>query len=498
MPTDSQGDVRKSFLAWLMNAEVDREQTYRACREYYDGDHDTQLTERMRRYLQIKLGTDFRSNYCPIVVDALAERLIVTGFECEGQADVLWSWWTACRLDGVQGVLHTAAVRDGDAYLLVEWDPVAQRPAFYFELAFDGGDGMKVIYDEATNRPRLACKRWRAQAGEDAGYVRRMNVYYPNRVEKYVSNDREAGGMWQPYREAEQDWPQAWTVDGTPDGEPLGLPVVHFRNKDQGYHYGQSELKDIVPLQDALNKTVIDLLAAADTTAFRIYWMIGDDPSKVSVAPGSWVYSTRPAAGEDSAAIGFFPGENLDNLIKLKDSLAIEIARVSRTPVSYFQVSGNRPAENTLKQEESGLVGKARNRQVVFGNAWEDAFALARRLWNAFSTVAPLDETVPISTSWRDPETRNDQTLLETLKIKSDLGVPRQQLWAEMGYNTDDVARMEAMLDAEDSRSSNLGEKLIQAFERAPGAPLTAAAAQPPAPVSGDGTGAAAEVVNGG
>lgn len=470
---DLRTDVRTSFLTWLAGAEAEREASYRTYREYYDGDHDTQLTERMRRYLQVKSHVDFRSNYCPIVVDALSERLEVTGFECEGQDETLWDWWTLGRMDATQGVVHLATVRDGDAYLLIEWDEANGRPAFFFEPAFDGGEGVKVIYDDATNKPKLATKRWRIQTGEGAGYVRRMNVYYPERVEKFVSSDREFEGAWQPYQEPGDPWPLPWVNQA---GEPLGLPIVHFRNQDQGYNYGQSELKNVIPLQDALNKTIIDLVAAADTTAFRIYWMVGDDPSGVQVAPGSWVYSTRPSSGEDSASMGYFPGEDLGNLIELKDSLAIEIARVSRTPVSYFQVSGQRPAEGTLKQEESGLVGKAKNRQVSLGNAWEDALALGRRLWNTFGSGPALDETVPISTMWRDAETRNDQLLLETLKIKSELGVPKEQLWAEMGYNAGDIERMQEMVESDEARGANLGEQLMAAFERAP-----AARAQAPA-----------------
>ena len=125
---DLKSDVKTSFLTWLVNAEAEREEGYRVYREYYDGDHDTQLTERMRRYLQVKTNVDFRSNYCPIVVDALAERLVVTGFECAEQDDVLWDWWTTGRMDGTQGVVHLAAVRDGDAYVLVEWDAEAGSP----------------------------------------------------------------------------------------------------------------------------------------------------------------------------------------------------------------------------------------------------------------------------------------------------------------------------------------------------------------------------------
>src|SRR4030067_217864 len=59
----------------------------RQYREYYDGKHETMLTERQRKYLQIKTGQEFNDNYCPIVVDALAERLVVTGFTVSGESE---------------------------------------------------------------------------------------------------------------------------------------------------------------------------------------------------------------------------------------------------------------------------------------------------------------------------------------------------------------------------------------------------------------------------
>ena len=70
MPASETTDkVRESFLQWLATSDGDRQDRYRAYREYYDGNHDTQLTERQRKYLQIKMGEEFNANYCPIVVD---------------------------------------------------------------------------------------------------------------------------------------------------------------------------------------------------------------------------------------------------------------------------------------------------------------------------------------------------------------------------------------------------------------------------------------------
>ncbi len=337
-------------------------------------------------------------------------------------------------------------------------------------------EGVKCFYAaEARGEPVGAFKRW-----EDDDGRQRLNLYYPERIEKWQRrspSDDPQSGYWEQYHEVAGDpWPILWRTGQLLDGEPLGVPVIHFRNRDRGYNYGASELQDVVPMQNALNKAIIDLVAAGDTTAFRIYWMLGDDPSALDVQPGSWIYSTKPPGGEDGVAIGCIDGEDLRPLINFKDQFAMEIARISRTPISYFQISGHRPAEGTLKQEESGLVAKAKNRQVSFGNSWENVFSMARRLWNTFGDtetaqlgtqiIGELDESVKLETIWQDAESRNEKVLLETLKLKAELGIPSATLWAEMGYSPEQIAKMLAERGAELQSTANVGGELLRAFER--------------------------------
>lgn len=416
----------------LVAEHADRHDRYRAYRQYYDGDHDTQLTKRMRRFLQIKYGEEFNSNHCPIVVDALSERLTVTGFEAGGQADVIWQWWQDNRMDGVQGIVHLSAVRDGDTYLMVEWDNEASRPAFTPELAYDGTEGVHVFYSGRRQVPTMAMKVWKEGAA-----VTRLNLYYPDRIERYVKT-AALEGRWAPYQG--DDPPVSWWTDTGQEGsEPLGIPIVHFRNRDQGYNYGQSELRDVVPLQNALNKSIIDVLAAADTTGFRVYWMIGDNPGSLPLLPGSWVYSPKPP---DKVQMGVFPGEDLEKLLEVKDHFAMEIAKITRTPTSYFQMSRLRPAEGTLKQEEAGLVARAKSRTIYFGNSWEHAMEIARRLHNAFGEGG-MDEAQRIEALWADVETRNEKEHIETLAVKREkLGVPKTRIWREAGYDQDQIDEM--------------------------------------------------------
>ena len=462
---DAATTVRISFLRWLIQQDSTRRDGYTAYREYYDGDHDTQLTSRQRKFLQVKTGIEFNDNYCPLVVDAVTDRLEVMRFETsddveEPQSQVLWEWWQRNRMDQMQQVAHLAAVRDGDAYVLVDWDEINERPRFTFEPAYNGSGGVEIVYGkERRGVASAAFKYWRAEKEQlaDAGYVRRMNIYYPDRIEKYISDERAGGGQWASYQPEGDAWPLWWTSTGTEGGEPLGIPVFHFRNKDQGYDYGQSELRNVVTLQNALNKAIIDLVAAADTTGFRLYWMTGNKPGSLDITPGNILYSQNP-----DTRMGYFPGEDLSSLIATKDSYAMEIARVSRTPLSYFQSSGQRPAEGTLKQEEQGLVAKVKTCQVGFGNVWEDAMAMARRLWNIYGPRGEgLDESVLISTLWQDAESRNEKAKAEELKIKLELGVPEEQLWREWGYTDVEVEQFKEIK----AEQGGIGDKILRAFE---------------------------------
>lgn len=425
-----------------MAAEDEAQQAqYRAYREYYDGEHATQLTKRMRRFLQLKYGEEFCANFCPIVVDALAERLTVTGFDAPDDGQ-LWEWWEANRADGKQGIVHTGGVRDGDFYVLVEWDNDERRPVWHPEMAYDGRKGVRVHYSkERRGEITLASKRWKVEDEDldSAGYKRRINLYYPDRVEKYVSDERYFEGNWAPYQEEGEPWPLPWTDEE--DGEPLGVSVIHFKNKERGYNWGRSELGDVVPLQNAQNKVLIDLLAASDLTGFQNYWMLGDDPSGIEVTPGSWVYSKKPPS---EVEVGVFEPGDPGPLLKVLQELTLKVAQVTRTPISYFQASGHAVAEGTLKQQEAGLVARAKNRQVYFGNAWEDVAKMSRRLNNAFGDGGS-DPDAPISTIWADPQTRNEKELAETLGIKREkLQVPIEQIWREAGYSPEQIEEMKA------------------------------------------------------
>lgn len=394
--------IHDSFLEHLKNEDEERQQKYRELREYYEGIHETQLTARQRSYLQLKAHDEFSANYMPIIVDGMSSRMSAEGFDAGDQSDIFWKWWKANRMDANQDDTHVEAIRDGDSYVLVGWDAKLNIPTFFPHMAYDGRDGMHVEYDTETGKIAFASKRWLIEGGEDAGYKRRMNIYTPDRVLRYVSNQKEYDGDWQLYETSE------W-VDVA--NQPLGVPVIHFKNRGRGYNYGQSELEQAIPMQNALNKSVIDLLAAADTTAFRILTMIGGDPSDIEISPGSWVYMQNPATGDKAGKIGFIPGEDLRPMIEVVDSFVQRIGQVSDTPLSYFQLSGQMASEGTHRQHESRMITKVKKASVKFGNSWEDVMKMARRLNNAYGN-STMSEDQEIEIRWMDFSARDEDDKL--------------------------------------------------------------------------------------
>lgn len=449
----TQNVVQQTYIKDLMHRERARMEEYIKAREYYDGVQQAQLTDRARQYLNVSRDAEFTINYCPMVVDAKADRLTVSAFDTDGdeQSDMLWDWWRKNRMDRTQGIVHRAAVRDGDAFVLVEWDEQANMPRFYYEPAY-AGEGVMVYYSEEHREEiAFASKHWVIKYGSNTGKMRRKNLYFPDRIEKYVSHDDVNAGAWQPYRDDNTDdvrmgglgmagvnW---WTDDGTENGEPLGVPVVHFKHNDTGEYHGTSHLAKVMPIQDAVNKSMIDMLAVMDTAGFGLLVGTGTDAwTGVKVAPGAIAAVSKPA---NEANLTRLPGDNPEGLLKVYNALVMEIARVSGTPLSYMQSSGQVAAEGTMKQQEVALITQVKKSQVDFGNAWEDVMMLARRLHNAFSTEPEMDTDIIIDTIWEDAESRNDKEEAETLAIKVEkLGVSEEQALTELGYNATEIAAM--------------------------------------------------------
>lgn len=440
--------------------DQDRLGRYAQFERYYDGEHNTKVLDRAKTYLEAS-GFRYSDNVCDVVVDSMAEKLSVTGFsiaseKAEGEtdplADAMSVVWEQNRGDEEQGTIHTEALKKGDAIAIIGWDAAREIPTFEFNRP----DKMKIVYDpESPRRMLYAVKVWSTceasslqnRLGKE---IRRMNIYYPDRVEKYFTATED--GDWTEWLD-ESDrgvWPMPWTNQA---GEPRGIPVVHFRNKPKGSPYGRSEIRKVIPQQDGLNKQVLDLFEIMDQQGYPQRWAIGtttDEVSGLTGGPGVlWSMS------KETGKFGQFDAAPLEPVVKTIEHTLTRIAGLSRTPVYQLVMTGNAPSGESLKTAEGPFVSKIRDRHKTFGNAWEDVMRLCLGLMAEMGKIEALPADLRIIVHWDDPETRNEKEHLESLSLKQELGVSKRTLLRELGVEDPDaeLARSGAEADESEGRA---------------------------------------------
>ena len=164
-----------------------------------------------------------------------------------------------------------------------------------------------------------------------------------------------------------------------------------------------------------------------------------DDPDETSddlrIAPG------RLLELGDGAKVTAIPPGDLAQLLKALDSVIGFIGASTRTPQYYLRPFGGAdvPSGEALKQLESALVSRAKERQLQFGGAWVEAVRVATRLWLALGGSG-LDPAAKLKTAWASPEVRNELYDTQVATAELALGVPAEHLWQHrLGYSPAEV-----------------------------------------------------------
>lgn len=421
-------DIRKIVERFQTSAD-----SYSRYTRYYLGHHHLAFATKKFENAFGKMFREFSLNLCPAVVDAVKDKLRVENFTTEAGDDAIpenaWQIWQRNRLSVRSGQVHKEALTKGDAYMIV-WPNAENQATFYPQRP----ENCLVEYDdEMPGKIVWAAKRWTVTEGEKGDKKRRrINVYYADRVEKYQS------------KEVEQDRftsePQGYELIETVPN-PFGIvPVFHFANNADVGQRGLSELRDGLPVQDALNKTVLDMMVAMEFAAFRQRWATGievefDDEGKPK-APFQAGIERIWAVESPDAKFGDFEASDLEKFLKVKESFRVDMAATTGTPLYYFMLtSANFPSGESLKKSETRFINKVRDRQEAFGQVWSDAMELALKIDNKGKDVRLFVE-------WEDPDPLTESEKLENILIKKDLGISTRQALIDAGYGEADVDRI--------------------------------------------------------
>lgn len=461
---------------------------YRRAELMYDGDVGEIFTSPYIRHLLARAGVDSvdEFNYAHIPVDTVANRLLVTAItaaEAEDEAqvgeraepgqpsngakpkrkktrvdqaqDVINHLIKRNQLDAESKSLHLDTCKTGDGYLFV-W-PVLDDAGQVVDvdILVNSSQTVRVIYDEQMPLVKAyAIKSWTEDLpGDDRKHVIRANLYYPDRIQRWVTEPDMDGSK-----------PEHWiefTDPGDPEEErepvefetpnPVGVdqvPFFHFRN---GRPYGKPEHRNAYGPQQLINKLIQAQAATIDFQTFPQRYALmdpkaddilqnftdpfnTDDDAEDPEDPGN-VTQMRGDPGSlwklfGTANVGEFSTANPDNFMRPLDRYILAMSQVTETPMFYFG-QGDPPSGEALRWMNAPITDKVSDRQDRFGPEWQDAFEFALLLLGI--------DGITVKIQWKPAQTINDQAGWATVQSKINSGVPTEQALVETGYPQEQV-----------------------------------------------------------
>lgn len=432
LPTTAVSDIQ-----WALDAFHAKSKSYQYARNYYDGKHELAFASEKLSSTFGRLFKAFSDNLMPTVVETVKDRLKLDGFTIAGskRADgtvqpqsqpEIDEIWRRNRLLVRANQVHLDSLIEGDSYVIV-WPNAKDDdfPTFYPNQA------QSVVIDYDDEQPGYIVRAAKTYPMKDKRI--RLRLYFRDRIETYVTQNRAEGGLpdraslFVPYLVEGEPWPIPNPYDK--------VPVFHFGNRVSIGMLGCSELKEAMPLQDALNKSIADMLVAGEFYAVPQRWVTGlededvikDARRRFAIASGGlW------ATTDEKAKFGEFSAADISKFITVSETFRKEIARVSRTPLHFFALEGEFPSGESMKTAESPLLSKVKDRQEAWGAVWGDAMRFAL-------TIAGQANLEP-EAKWLDTTPRNDSEQISNAGIKvSQLQIPYEQVWREMGYSEEQI-----------------------------------------------------------
>jgi hypothetical protein len=218
-------------------------------------------------------------------------------------------------------------------------------------------------------------------------------------------------------------------------------------------------LQDVLGLQDALNKTLMDMLITQEFAAFPQRVLINvdveDDATAESVAKfQAGVDRLLTLMGDKDgkpASIAEFTAANIEQYDKAAEKWDIRISRVSRVPVHHLTMTGDFPSGASLRMAEGPFITKIEDRQRAFGSVLSSAMTYALR-----SMGVPVEDG-DLRVNWASAAPMSEEDAWNVALQMKDVGMPFEQIIKEKrGYEPDQLREILEMKQRDDAQAFSL------------------------------------------
>lgn len=416
-----------------------------AADRWYSGNHPAPPTYARAQEILTALLDACGANFLALLVDAAAERMQVEGFSTGGATlDDLWTIWQGNNFDAGSEMVLLESLALGTSYVMVSPETNAagfptmtpehpeQAVVAYWPGTQTRAAGLKVFTDDLRDQPVTVATliladqvvTWHAPAPRD-GLVA-------------VSKPR---------------WERQDSLSGP---NPLGeVSLVDFPNRPRMLKAGSPEFTQAIPPQRRITRTILDRLVNQYYGAFKQKWATGldvpTDPDTGQPVEPFDVAIDRLFTNENPAGkFGAFDPEDIKQLLDGVESDVKHMAAIVPTPPDYLLGQMVNISDAALKSAQAGLIMRVRKHM----RHREEPFESVGRLGLKAAGLS-VPNVSSMRTLWRNPETRTEGELVDSLVKMRTLGVPLKALWERYGASPQEIAAWPAML-AEESTDPTL------------------------------------------
>jgi len=422
----------------------DKASRYDTLYRYYDGDHPTVYAT--KRLAELFRGVDavFTENWCAVVVDSVINRLHLDALGSENAAAEtrLQHIWDDVSGDVISGEVHESLAVTGEAFVL------AWRDAAGITIAHNDPRLVHVFYEPGNPLVKRYAAKWWVADDETL----RLVLYYRDRLEYFRTR----------VKVSDVSSAAAFEPDDPPTGEnPWNvIPVFHFRRSRRVI---KSELVNVIPLQNGINKLAADMMVAAEYGAFKQRYVISqlEALGKLRNAPNEiWHLPAGDGVGQGTV-VGEFSATDLKNYLDAIENLANTISTITGTPKHFFFQAGGTPSGEALITEEAPLVAKVLRYQRLAIPVWQELGAF---ILDLLGFSVPPQQVLP---RYAPASMVQPRTQAEITKMRIDSGVPLAVALAMEGYSKSEIEEILAARDEEIRRQQmSFGQALAEAERR--------------------------------
>lgn len=410
----ASSDLERAYKALDAKAS-----TYKAYFDYYDGDQPVLYTATRLEEIFKGLDAVFTENWCAVVIDSVKDRINLEDILTpEGTTDLWDVLWNESQLNLESDDVHESALIAGESFVIVWPDDDGLAQAYYNDPRL-----VHAFYDPENPREmRFAAKWW-----IDEDELLRMTLYYSDRLEYYRS-EKKAENV-QSYKALQAMEPATLT---NPYGE---IPVFHFRTAGRR---AKSDLKNVVPIQNGINKLLADMMVAAEYGAFKQRYIISNTEieGKLKNAPNEiWDLPAGDGIGQQTQA-GQFDATPLDNYLKAIENLSMAVSSITRTPKHYFFSIGSNLSGEALTAMEAPLNKKAQDRIDRFVPVWQSVTKFMLKI-----SGIEVDEQ-DIRPVFEDPESVQPFTEAQAIQMLTAAGAPLVTAARRLGWKDQEIEQL--------------------------------------------------------